>query len=92
VIIRILGEGQFVVGDELIDELNMLDDRLQQAVEAEDATGFDPALRELHDAVRRAGTPVPDRELLASDLVLPGDDTSLAEVRALLGDEGLIPG
>jgi len=42
--------------------------------------------------VRQAGTRVSDDYLGPSDLVLPDPDSTLEEVRALLGDEGLIPG
>jgi hypothetical protein len=38
------------------------------------------------------GKPLPDDEIVPSDLVLPSADASLDEVRELLGDEGLIPG
>jgi len=92
VIIRILGEGQFDVDDDRIGALNELDDRLGVAVEADDAETFRSTLRDLLDTVRQSGARVPARDLVTSDLVLPDADTSLAEVRALLGDEGLIPG
>jgi hypothetical protein len=42
--------------------------------------------------VREVGKPLPDEEIVPSELVLPSSDASLAEVRELLGDEGLIPG
>jgi hypothetical protein len=42
--------------------------------------------------VRSVGRQLPDDEIVPSDLVLPSADASLAEVRELLGDEGLIPG
>ncbi len=91
-IVRILGEGQFDVPDGALDELNLLDMRLQTAADAGDAAAFSVALGELLGAVRRLGTPVPDEVLSASDLVLPAPDATLDEVGALLGDEGLIPG
>jgi hypothetical protein len=43
-------------------------------------------------AVREEGRPVADDVLVVSDLVLPHDGASLSDVRAMLGDEGLIPG
>jgi hypothetical protein len=89
-IIRVLGEGQFVVDD--VEHLNVLDDRLQDAVDADDDVAFSEALATLLTAVRHEGRPVADAELVVSDLVLPHDGASLEEVRAMLGDEGLIPG
>jgi hypothetical protein len=45
----------------------------------------------LLDAVRQQGDRVDDDSLEESDLILPPSDATLEEVRALLGDEGLIP-
>ncbi len=89
-IVRILGEGQFDVAD--VDALNALDSQLQVAADAGDESEFDRALVRLLDAVHDAGTPLPEDQISPSALVLPARGTPLAEVKALLGDEGLIPG
>ncbi|MGH8897745.1 MAG: PspA-associated protein PspAA [Egibacteraceae bacterium] len=91
-IVRILGEGQFDVPDSAVKGLNGLDDRLTKAVEAADTDAFTAALSELLAAVRAHATPHPADSLDPSHLVLPGPDSSIEEVRELLGDEGLIPG
>jgi len=91
-IVRILGEGQRAIDDGALDGLNALDHDLVAAVETGDEDTFTTALSALLDKVRTVGTPVPDDEIVPSDLVLPSADASLAEVRELLGDEGLIPG
>jgi hypothetical protein len=91
-IVRILGEGQYDVPDAALAELNRADADLQNAADASDPDRFGHALRALLGDVRRLGTPLPDREITASDLVLPAEDTPLTEVVAMLGDEGLIPG
>ncbi len=91
-IIRILGEGQYDLANGDLDDLNTLDAALQAAVDAGDNVGFATALAALLAAVRDRGTTVPDEVLTASELVLPAPDADLAEVAALLGDEGLIPG
>jgi hypothetical protein len=90
VIIRILGEGQFDVAVD--DALNALDARLQAAVDTGDVDGFTSALHTLLDAIRQCGTPVPVHKLTPSELVLPAEDSSLDQVRKLIGDSGLIPG
>jgi len=92
VIVRILGEGQRRVDDGDLQPLNQLDNDLVAAVDAGDEDKFGTALTALLDKVRQIGVPVPDDEIIPSDLVLPSSDASLAEVRELLGDEGLIPG
>jgi hypothetical protein len=90
-IIRVLNERQYDVENGQLDRLNALDDRLQETVAAGDEGAFDKALADLLSAVRTAGIPVPDETLTVSDLVLPAEGSSLTEVSALLGDEGLIP-
>lgn len=91
-IVRLLGEGQFDVADHTVEALNGIDTELQAAVEAGDELTFRKALADLHALVREAGTRVSDDYLGPSDLVLPDPDSTLEEVRALLSDEGLIPG
>ncbi|MET9886499.1 hypothetical protein ABZZ20_25850 [Streptomyces sp. NPDC006430] len=91
-IVRILGEGQHEIAEQHLARLNELDSALQAAVEADDEAAFTTALSALLDAVRALGTPLPDETIAPSDLVLPDADTSLAQVRELLSDEGLIPG
>jgi hypothetical protein len=91
-IVRILGEGQFDVAEHTIEALNSIDTQLQVAVDDGDEPGFQEALRSLLALVREVGERVPDDYLGSSELVLPNADATIEEVRALLGEEGLIPG
>ena len=91
-IVRILGEGQWNVSDDELPALNELDSAVEAAVEQGDRETFSQALDALLNAVREAGTPLPDESLEDSDLILPPADATLEEVRELLSDEGLIPG
>ncbi|MFI2199587.1 hypothetical protein ACH47Z_02135 [Streptomyces sp. NPDC020192] len=91
-IVRIMGEGQWKLADSHFAELNKLDDELLAEMEGGDEAGFRRTLGALLDSVRALGTPLPDDALEPSELILPSPDASLEEVRAMLGDEGLIPG
>ena len=91
-ILRILGEGQLEVSDGALSELNELDELLIGAVEKGDEGQFRAALAKLLDRVREIGHPVPPDHLGPSELILPGPDATLGEVRGLLSDDGLIPG
>jgi hypothetical protein len=91
-IVRILAEGQWDVPDDRLPRLNELDSAVEAAVEQGDRETFSQALDALLNAVREAGTPLPDESLEDSDLILPPADATLEEVRELLSDEGLIPG
>jgi hypothetical protein len=91
-IVRISGEGQFDLPSDHVDELNRLDDDLTKAVDADDEARFKTALEALLASVRTAGQELPADWIGPSDLVLPSPDSSIHEVREVLGDEGLIPG
>ena len=91
-IVRILGEGQFDIGDAATSDLNRLDTELEAAVNRNDAAAFTAALQGLLDQVRAQGSPLPVDTLEESDLILPPQDASMDEVRRMLTDEGLIPG
>ena len=91
-IIRILGEGQFRIPDEQMAGLQQLDEALEHAVNIDDDAAFRAALTTLLARIRQVGEHVPDEELDASDAILPGDDAHVDEVRALLLDDGVIPG
>jgi len=91
-IVRILGEGQLRVDDSATAELNELDSRLEAAVERDDETGFKAALDALLARVRSIGTAVEAELIEPSALILPQKDATMAEVRKLLSDDGLIPG
>jgi hypothetical protein len=91
-IVRILGEGQLRIDDSAVAELNEFDTKLEAAVERGDEPGFRSALTELLGRVRSIGRPVDPGALEPSDLILPGEDATMTEVRELLSGEGLIPG
>ena len=91
-IVRILGEGQLRVDDSATSELNELDAKLEAAVERNDDPGFRSALSELLTRVRLIGSPVEAEALEPSELILPEEGATMAEVRKLLAGDGLIPG
>lgn len=91
-IIRILSEGQFDVPDSEVDRLNELDSAVESAIDSGDDDAFRDALAQLLGRVRETGQEVALDALVPSDLVLPDPSATLAEVRDLLKDDGLIPG
>ncbi|MCP9208483.1 PspA-associated protein PspAA [Streptomyces sp. NEAU-Y11] len=91
-IVRIMGEGQVQVAESHLHALNKLDDELLTEVESGDQDGFRRTLGALLDAVRSAGEPLPDDSLEPSELILPAPEATLEEVKAMLKDDGLIPG
>ncbi len=95
-IVRIMGQGQWVLEPEHLMELNELDRALEDRVAAGDEPGMLEALKGLVEGVRARGIEVPEDVLAESDLVLPDVDVTLEEMRELLEEiseyYGLIPG
>lgn len=91
-IVRIMGEGQSRLADSHFAELNKLDNELLAEMERGDSPGFRSTLHALLEKVRELGTPLADDSLEPSELILPSADATLEEVRAMLRDDGLIPG
>lgn len=94
-IIRILGEGQWVMEPEQMLALNEVDAAVEKAVADKDQVALRAALEQLNTGVRTYGVEVPDDVIAESDLVLPDADASVEEVQALLDSQseyyGLIP-
>ncbi len=90
-IVRLMGEGQYRVSDDLRERLNELDDRAAAALEANDETELDRRLDEMWQLVHREGEKLPDEELSPSDAVIPPSDLTLEETRVLMSHEGFIP-
>jgi PspA-Associated protein len=86
-----MGEGQWRVDDSLKADLEELDAETERAVEAADEQALHAALHALHEAVRDAGEPLDHAHLSASDAVIPPEDLSLDEARALLVGEDPFP-
>ncbi|MFC5906395.1 PspA-associated protein PspAA [Streptacidiphilus monticola] len=91
-IVRIMGEGQFDVPDSLVDRLNELDNAVLAALDSGDETEFRTSLDALLAAVRAGGKAVPADYLGPSDATLPFESATVDEVKALLHEDGLIPG
>jgi hypothetical protein len=90
-IVRIMGEGQLDVAEGDLSALNSLDGELETAIESGDEEKFRTALHALLERVRAVGETLPPGDLAPSGLILPPADATMEEVRAMLGDEGLIP-
>jgi chromosome condensin MukBEF complex kleisin-like MukF subunit len=90
-IVRVMGEGQFDVDEEVAKGLDELDGQAEQALEAGDQEELSELLRRMAEVVRTNGARLPDDDLSASEAIIPPDDLTLEEARELFEDEGLIP-
>lgn len=91
-IVRILHEGQFRLKGADLDTINEIDQQLVDCVAAGDEKAFSRLLKQLLDTVKQHGIPVPVDEFIESDVILPSEDATLAEVEDLFTGEGAIPG
>lgn len=89
-IVRISGEGQFRLADSDAAGLNELEAPVIAAVEEARPDDYPAAFAALLDHVR-AGEPLPDEELVPSDVILPPADTTFEEAGREFTGEGLIP-
>lgn len=90
-IVRIMGEGQWNLADEKLEQLNEVDGKLEQAVSGNDEENFKTSFAALLELVR-GGEKVPDDVLHDSDVILPPADSTLSEMRELISGDGLIAG
>ena len=90
-IVRLMGEGQYRLDDDLLGRLNELDNSAVDAVQAEDEATFRERLEQLASTIRGEGERLDDAELAPSDLIVPPPDLTMDEARELFAGEGLIP-
>ncbi|MCL4520588.1 MAG: hypothetical protein M1415_03215 [Firmicutes bacterium] len=87
-IVRIMADGQYDLSEESYDRLQVIDEHLLAALEADDGGAFH---RLFHDALKivRGGQRLDEAVLQPSDLVLPPEDTTIDEARRLLASDSL---
>jgi hypothetical protein len=90
-IVRISGEDQYRLEDDLHERLDKLAGASHAAVDAHDDAAFKQSFAAMLDFVRANGTVVEDDEIETSDVILPPSDTTLAEAGVEFTGEGLIP-
>jgi hypothetical protein len=92
-IVRIMGEGQFVVDDKALKKLNDIDNSLVQLVsnDRSDDAEFKRRLIELVSIVEQNGKQLDPKQIIQSDIILPSADLSIDEAKKLFKGDGVIP-
>jgi hypothetical protein len=91
VIVRIAGEGQYELPEDVAARLNELDNEAVAAVEAGDEARFHGLFEQMLQIVTDGGAAVDDDELAVSQVIIPPRDLSFEEAKAEFTGEGLIP-
>ena len=90
-IVRIMGEGQYRLSQEVLERVNELDNAVVAAVDGDDEDGFHESFEEMLDVIRGEGEHLGDEEIETSDIIVPPADTSFEEAAAEFTGDGLIP-
>jgi hypothetical protein len=92
-IVRIMGEGQFVVDDKALKKLNDIDNSLVQLVsnDRSDDAEFKKRLVEMVSIVEQNGKQLDPKQIIQSDIILPSADLSIDEAKKLFKGDGVIP-
>jgi hypothetical protein len=91
VIVRIAGEGQFELPEDVAAKLNELDNEAVAAVEAGDEARFHELFAQMIESVVSGGEPVPDDELVTADIIIPPRDLTFEEAKGEFNGDGIIP-
>jgi hypothetical protein len=94
-IVRILGYGQFIVGNDTLNEINVIDNTIVKLLESEENDDFirpefERQLTLFDTMVKEKGVVIDSKEIVQSDIVLPGKDITLEEARKVFKGEGII--
>jgi hypothetical protein len=90
-IVRIMGEGQFVVSSALLDSLNEIDNKIVEEVDRGNEERMRELLREMIALVKREAIPLNPGEILTSDVIIPPEDLKLEEAKRTFTGAGIIP-
>jgi hypothetical protein len=91
VIVRIAGEGQFELAEDVAARLNELDNEAVAAVEAGDEARFHELFEQMLQIVSDGGAALGDEELVVSQVIIPPRDLTFEEAKAEFTGDGLIP-
>jgi hypothetical protein len=85
-----MGLGQYSIEDKYIDDLNKIDNNLVDIVQQDDHKNFQQTYQELINYVKTHGTPLPEGEIIESNIIIPPDDLTLEEAKKIFKGQGII--
>ena len=89
-IVRVMGDSQYELPDQMVEELNRIDNEIVRMIEEGNEEGFRRELKRLISTVKEKGTPV--RDIVSSDIIVPPEDLSFEEAKKIFRGDGIIPG
>lgn len=88
-ILRIMGEGQYQAPESLCNELNKIDNRIVVLVSEGKAEEFRKELAKLISKIKEKGEAIDAKEILKSDIIVPPEDLSFEEAKAVFKGSGI---
>lgn len=94
-IVRILGFGQYTVDSNTMHEINTVDDKIVKLLENGENNDsvraeFGRQIKLLNLIVEEKGDAIASKEIVQSDVVVPGKDITLEEARELFKGDGIV--
>jgi hypothetical protein len=94
-IVRIIGYGQYAVDDNVMHEINTVDNKIVKLLESGEnddsvRAEFERHLKVLNIIVEEKGNAIESKEIVQSDVAIPGHDITIEEARKLFKGEGVV--
>ena len=85
-IVRVIGHGQFKVDNRTANKINKIDDELVKLIQTHEQGEKDFARRvdDLLALVKSAGLPLEHKEIVESDIIVPGADISIEDAKNMI--------
>lgn len=88
-IVRVLGDTQYDLPDTDASTLEEFEHRLDRAIETGDEAAYGEALSALIGSVRSAGKRLDPTTIISSDLTVPPEGSTIADLNELLSEESV---
>ncbi|PWU79925.1 MAG: hypothetical protein DLM72_14930 [Candidatus Nitrosopolaris wilkensis] len=91
-IVRVIGHGQFKVDNRTAKKINKIDDNLIKIIQTHEQGEKDFAriVDEVLGLVKKVGLPLEHREIVESDIIVPGADISIEDAKNMMRGKGFM--
>jgi hypothetical protein len=93
-IVRIMGQGQFKINEDIVKRINEIDDTIVQILQNEsksDDQKYRAKITDIVETITSKGQKLEDKELVESDIIVPDTDISIDEAKKVFQGQGVIP-
>lgn len=92
VVVRLMGEGQYYIDKDTLDEVNRIDNRMVRLLDEDvDEHTIRESIAAMRMLVKSRGRKVKDDTIIPSHIIIPSVDITVEEAREVFKGEGLVP-